>query len=195
MSFRVRSVRNSSKQSWPGTAYPDGVTGGTTVGAAGKQQDARSFDIAVAGHALRMSQLAQTLPPNADVLHTWVLDSTAELKKLRAAINGVLHGPDAATDSPLGDVPERMVLVATELATNAIRHGLTPTEVRLLRTGDTFVLDVADHDPDSIPEPAEASVNDMGGRGLIIARSFSLDVGWYSTPVTKHVWATFTADQ
>lgn len=125
-------------------------------------------------------------------MYTWVLGSTAELKGLRAALGSALHGPDAAGAGVLGDVPERMVLVATELATNAIRHGLAPTEVRLLRAGEVFLLDVTDHDPDTVPEPTEASVRDMGGRGLTLAQSFSLDVGWYCTPLTKHVWATFT---
>ena len=82
-----------------------------------------------------MSGLAQALPPDADVINTWVLDSIAELQGLRAALSHALHGPDAAVAGRLGDVPERMVLVATELATNAIRHGLAPTEVRFLRTG------------------------------------------------------------
>ena len=30
-----------------------------------------------------------------------------------------------------------------------------------------------------------------GGRGLLLAQSFSLTVGWYATATTKHVWATF----
>ena len=30
-----------------------------------------------------------------------------------------------------------------------------------------------------------------GGRGLMLARSFSLQVGWYATETTKHIWATF----
>jgi serine/threonine-protein kinase RsbW len=138
-----------------------------------------------------MSRLPQALPPDADVTHTWILDSTAELQGLRAALSSALHGPEAAGMGRLGDVPERMVLVATELATNAIRHGLAPTEVRLMRAGDMFLLDVTDHDPDTAPEPADASAEDMGGRGLALAQSFSVDVGWYCTPLTKHVWATF----
>jgi serine/threonine-protein kinase RsbW len=140
-----------------------------------------------------MSRLPQTLPPDADVFYTWILDSTAELQGLRAALGNVLHGPGAAGVGRLGDVPERMVLVATELATNAIRQGSAPTEVQLLRAGDMFLLDVSDHDPDTVPEPADAGVQDMGGRGLALAQSFSVDVGWYCTPPTKHVWATFAA--
>ncbi|GAA0571713.1 hypothetical protein GCM10010172_65240 [Paractinoplanes ferrugineus] len=140
-----------------------------------------------------MSHLPQALPPDADVLNTWVLDSTVELTGLRAALGTALRGSDTGDDDRLGDVPERMLLVATELATNAICHGLAPTEVRLLRAGEMFVLDVTDHDPDTVPAPTAASPQDMGGRGLALAQSFALDVGWYSTPSTKHVWATFAS--
>ncbi|MFI5497116.1 ATP-binding protein, partial [Actinoplanes sp. NPDC051859] len=81
---------------------------------------------------------------------------------------------------------------ATELATNAIRHGLAPTEIRLSKTGDLFLLDVTDHAPDTIPIPTTAQQTDIGGRGLTLTRSFSADMGWYITPPTKHIWATFT---
>ncbi|MCY1143781.1 ATP-binding protein [Actinoplanes sp. Pm04-4] len=139
-----------------------------------------------------MNGLEQTLPPDAVVMHTWVLDSTTELQGLRAALSRALHGEKVSAVKRLGDVPERMVLVATELATNAIRHGLAPTEVRLLRTAGGFLLDVTDQDPDSVPELAAADEQALGGRGLALAQSFALDVGWYCTTSTKHVWATFT---
>lgn len=88
-----------------------------------------------------------------------------------------------------------MVLVATESATNAIRHGLAPTEVRLLRLKEGFLLDVTDQDPDSVPELAPLDKHALGGRGLALAQSFSLDAGWYCTPSTKHVWLRLpTAD-
>ena len=59
-------------------------------------------------------------------------------------------------------------------------------------TGKVFLLDVTDHDPDTAPQPADADTHALGGRGLTLAQSFSLDVGWYCTLSTKHVWATFT---
>ncbi len=63
--------------------------------------------------------------------------------------------------------------------------------VRLLRTPEQFVLDVADHDLTNFPEHADIRPLHAGGRGLLLAQSFSLDVGWYATEHTKHVWATF----
>jgi hypothetical protein len=119
-----------------------------------------------------------------------VLNSPKELRDLRASLHTALTGsPDLA--GQLDDVPEKMILVATELATNALRHGRPPTVVSLFRLGDHFVLDVADHDPEILPEYAEARPPGAGGLGLKLAREFSLDIGWFVTDNTKHIWAKF----
>ncbi|MFD1364095.1 ATP-binding protein [Actinoplanes sichuanensis] len=125
------------------------------------------------------------------MIQAWILDDSTQLRHLRSALQEALTGHPLVAGDTLGDVPERMVLVATELATNAIIHGHPPTEVRLLRADDCFVLDVADRDLSTVPELADTRPLHAGGRGLQLARSFSLDVGWYATATTKHIWATF----
>ena len=124
-------------------------------------------------------------------MRSWVLTTSAQLRTLRAELYEELIGSPMTDTDTLDSVPEHMMLVATELATNAIRHGSPPTEVRLLHTEDQFVLDVADHDLSTVPELAGTRPIDAGGRGLQLARSFSLEVGWYATETTKHIWATF----
>ena len=128
-----------------------------------------------------------------------MLDSPAEISglrgKLRRRLLNDLDGDrDTAADGDeLESIPERMVLVASELAGNAMRHGLPPTVVRLLRDDGSFVLDVADHDLSTVPELADRGPAATSGRGLLLAEELSLDVGWYITDNTKHVWATFPA--
>ncbi len=102
-----------------------------------------------------------------------------------------VHGHSSAAGQGTDDVLERMLVVVTELASNAIKHGLPPTEVRLSCTDEEFILDVADHDLSSVPELADTRPAGAGGRGLKLALSFSLEVGWYATDSTKHVWASF----
>ncbi|WP_433294201.1 ATP-binding protein [Actinoplanes sp. CA-030573] len=130
-------------------------------------------------------------PPQAQELHVWILDDSTQLRHLRGALHQALTGHPLVAGGTVGDVPERMILVATELATNAIVHGRPPTEIRLLRADDCFVLDVADHDLSTVPELADTRPQHAGGRGLQLARSFSLQVGWYATDTTKHIWASF----
>ncbi|MCA2212893.1 ATP-binding protein [Jidongwangia harbinensis] len=126
-------------------------------------------------------------------IHSWVLDSPGQLRILRASLYEALIGKPFPAEAQLDDVPEKMVLVATELASNALRHGLPPTVVRLCRAGDDFVLDVSDRDPRIIPEFAEARPPGAGGMGLQVARKLALDIGWYVADHTKHVWAKFPA--
>lgn len=119
----------------------------------------------------------------------WALNSPGELRELRASMRTALT-PGADT-AEMDDVPAKMVLVATELATNALRHSLPPTVVRLFRAGDEFVIDVADNDPTILPEYADARPPGAGGLGLRLASEFALDIGWFVDDGTKHVWARF----
>jgi two-component sensor histidine kinase len=126
-------------------------------------------------------------------LSEWVLDSYDQLRLLRAALQEAITGQAPADEAQLDEIPEKMVLVATELATNALRHATPPTVVRLQRAGDALVLDVTDHDPAAVPEVADDRPPGQGGLGLRFAQELSLDVGWYAHDGVKHVWATFPA--
>jgi hypothetical protein len=130
-------------------------------------------------------------PPRATEIERWVLDSGTQLQGLRAALHRALTGQVADTVDELDDIPERVVLVATELATNALRHGRPPTVIRLLRADDLYVLDVADGDMTRAPELATARPPGSGGLGLQLAQQVSLEVGWYATAAAKHIWASF----
>ncbi|WP_229070092.1 ATP-binding protein [Actinoplanes sp. DH11] len=131
-------------------------------------------------------------PPYAELVKVWTLVSPTELKQLRAALQRELIAHPLLPDVDHDDILDRIVLVATELATNAFRHGLPPTEVRLMRNHENVILDVADHDLTSVPELAHTRPPHAGGRGLLLAITFSLDVGWYATDDAKHIWATFS---
>jgi hypothetical protein len=84
---------------------------------------------------------------------------------------------------------EKLAIVATELAANAMAHAKPPTTVQLFHTETAFVLDVADNDPWVIPEFDEERLPRAGRLGLHMARRVSLDMGWYADEGTKHVWA------
>lgn len=118
-------------------------------------------------------------------LHRWTLDDFRGLRALRAALRAALTEVEV-------DEMEKIAVVATELATNALRYGRPPTEVRLMSRADRLVVDVADR------ELAAEPVFDLhrppggGGLGLVLACHFALDVGWYKTASAKHVWASFS---
>ncbi|MET7804016.1 ATP-binding protein [Micromonospora chersina] len=130
-------------------------------------------------------------PPQAAELEQWVLSTAEELRELRASLRDALTRHGLVQGEDLDEVPHLVVLVATELATNALRHGRPPTIVTLLATDDCFLLDVADHDLGTVPGLSDIHPLDSGGRGLMLAESVSLGVGWYATDETKNIWASF----
>jgi serine/threonine-protein kinase RsbW len=132
--------------------------------------------------------------PSADVAQ-WVLDSFAELRSLRACLHEAITGQPLPEGGLLDEVPEKVAVVATELATNALAHASPPTVVRLRRTEMAFILDVADECPAVVPEFAEGRPAGAGGFGLQLARKFALEIGWYAEGDVKHVWAEFPIPQ
>jgi serine/threonine-protein kinase RsbW len=141
-----------------------------------------------------MGSLRRSLPPaQAIELRRWTLKAGGELRQMRADLREVLRTHRLA-DHSASQVAERAVLVVTELASNALRHGRPPAVVRLLRADGCFIVDVADQDRENVPEPATGGHTDDGGRGLLIARSMAGEVCWYTTEDAKHIWASFLTE-
>jgi len=129
-------------------------------------------------------------PPTEKVqIGQWALGTFAELRVLRAALRRALAGQPIPDGGALDNVPEKMTIIATELAANAIAHAKPPTTVRLFRTETTFILDVADNDPWVVPQFTDKRSPRADRLGLHMARKLSLDIGWYVADGTKHVWA------
>jgi len=85
------------------------------------------------------------------------------------------------------------VLVASELATNAVVHGHLPGhlfEVGVVSADDICLIEVSDSSPRP-PQALEAGADDESGRGLQLVRAVALRTGQRSRqPVGKTVWAT-----
>ncbi len=85
-------------------------------------------------------------------MHRWVVDTVAQLHDLREGVRREINARAVQhPDRRLDRVAHDLVLVASELATNGIRHGRPPTIVELLQDGARFLLTVADHDLSSEP--------------------------------------------
>jgi anti-sigma regulatory factor (Ser/Thr protein kinase) len=84
-----------------------------------------------------------------------------------------------------------VLLVVSELVTNAITHARTPVTVTLERSGPCVVLTVCDLSP-SVPVMRTADAMAGGGRGLMIVDVLSGDWGVKVSPSgSKTVWAAF----
>jgi anti-sigma regulatory factor (Ser/Thr protein kinase) len=139
-----------------------------------------------------VSIAAADVPVRFVEIGSWRLATLADLGDLRGHVHRTLTGAPLPPDRHLDAAPERIVLVASELATNALRHGRPPALVRLLSDGREFVVDVVDHSPERPPVIDPHRPPGAGGFGLQLARRAAREVGWFTTATgEKHVWARF----
>lgn len=90
------------------------------------------------------------------------------------------------TGDELGDV----LLVATELVTNAYDHGRCARELRIRRLGESCAvrIEVADYSP-ALPTLGRSTINPSRGRGLVIVDKLSKVWGVIPNVIGKTVWA------
>lgn len=140
--------------------------------------------------------LIEAAPPSGMTeIRSWTVGSVDDVALVRAELEFALEEArrveQRSADTEVGAVADRIVLVASELATNGVRHGGPPVLVRLLRGGGVTAVDVVDHNPDDPP----VLVTDRargGGFGLVLARRACRALGWFRADAdTKHVWAQF----
>jgi anti-sigma regulatory factor (Ser/Thr protein kinase) len=91
------------------------------------------------------------------------------------------------------DVPDPvvrdLVLITSELVTNAVVHGGSPVELRLERTGSRVVVLVEDDAVGRLPQAQRPSDDDEHGRGLHIVEALSDEWGMRETDRGKCVWS------
>ena len=150
----------------------------------------------VPGDALRRGEGAgsrsvrNAWPPTEKAqLGWWTLETFAELGRLRAGLRQALLEQQMLDGAVREIVAERIAIVATELAANAMAYTNPPATVELFRTETTFIVDVSDNDPWVAPSFAEERHPGYGGLGLRMTSKLSLDMGWYLDGGTKCVWA------
>ncbi|MDR7326941.1 MULTISPECIES: anti-sigma factor RsbA family regulatory protein [Catenuloplanes] len=126
-----------------------------------------------------------TGPPAADL----VLRDVSELGAIRRTVRAVASG---WPDDPLDD----LLLVATEIAINGLRHGSGQRHLRLWRADDTIVCEVSDDGPGP-PDPlvgyGPPPDDSLGGRGLWLVRQLCDAMAISTTAGRTHVRVAMTA--
>ena len=126
----------------------------------------------------------------------------ADAETLRFSVDG---GVDAAatarytvTDGLGEDVEQRMIedvlLVISELVTNAVRHagaGANETiDVCLTNRGDKILIEVVDGEPEVAPRMRDDDA--PGGMGLMVVSGLCTDWGARQQQGRKTVWAEYS---
>jgi two-component sensor histidine kinase len=89
---------------------------------------------------------------------------------------------------------ERLVLIADELTSNALRHGGPPVATALSRQSERWLIAVNDSSTDVPPSPAEGRDPGLGGFGLYLVADLSAAHGWFLMRGSKSVWAVIEED-
>jgi anti-sigma regulatory factor (Ser/Thr protein kinase) len=122
--------------------------------------------------------------PSAVTEHLKLDPVPASVGVARRFVRDLLDGADE-------DTLDTVLLLASELVTNAILHAHTPVELGVCVDGDRALVCVADRMPGSEPlTPRDHSRDRPGGRGLALVADLSDD--WGTTVFTggKTVWFT-----
>ena len=140
--------------------------------------------------------LWEYLRPPRGFTELWCEDlhTLAELARLRSRLRLTTTG-SATVEHPEQDHwSERLVLIADELASNALRHGGAPVAAALSRVGDRWLIAVSDSAADVPPTPAQGRDPGKGGFGLYLVADLSVAHGWTSVGrVRKTTWAVVVA--
>jgi hypothetical protein len=140
--------------------------------------------------------LWQSAPSPSGFRELWCqeLHSLAELARLRARLRATLTGSATVVRPEHEHWSERLVLIADELTSNALRHGGTPVATALSSAGDHWLLAVSDPSVEVPPVPAQGRDPGLGGFGLYLVADLSARHGWSRERSVKTVWAVVEAD-
>ena len=130
--------------------------------------------------------------------HATRAEAVAHLdRRLAVTIEHGARGPaqarrvvqECAAALGLGEAGDDLVLVVSEIVTNAVRHGSPPVRLQVVVDGDLVVVQVADGSP-SPPVPRDADEQAEGGRGMALVDLLAAEHGVRRDPPGKTVWAS-----
>jgi anti-sigma regulatory factor (Ser/Thr protein kinase) len=90
------------------------------------------------------------------------------------------------------EVTETALLLVSELATNAIRHGAPPVRLSLRLDADRLRVEVTDSSP-TLPSVGGSAPDATGGRGLHIVQQLAAGWGAQASRLGKTVWFELSA--
>ncbi|TAL12401.1 MAG: hypothetical protein EPN99_16920 [Frankiales bacterium] len=108
------------------------------------------------------------------------------------SVNGPALARAAVTDFAqrvgIDEVCDDVVLLVSEMVTNAVRHASPPVRLELQSQAGDVVIAVRDGSPEE-PEPRDADEDAEGGRGMLLVDLLTSEHGVRSQPPGKTVWA------
>jgi anti-sigma regulatory factor (Ser/Thr protein kinase) len=98
---------------------------------------------------------------------------------------------DTLRDEGFAGDPDVVLLLTSELVTNAVRHAATPFEIRVDVEPDKVRVAVIDEDVEHPPEVRHPGPDETNGRGLLLVDQLAAVWGSNRDGRNKSVWFTF----
>ncbi|MCP3760434.1 ATP-binding protein [Streptomyces sp. TBY4] len=115
----------------------------------------------------------------------------AEVGRARRWARSRLAGCGIGDDEPLA---ETLILLISELVTNAVVHTGCPAVLRMLFGEPGVRVEVADAS-DRAPSPRQAAGDDTGGRGLELVDGLADRWGWQREGAGKRIWCEIDREE
>jgi len=96
---------------------------------------------------------------------------------------------ECATRLGLDELVDDLLLLVSEMVTNAVRHGAPPVRLEVLADDLVVRLAVGDGHP-GLPRPREVDDDAEGGRGMVLVDLLAAEHGVRPQPPGKTVWAS-----
>ena len=160
-------------------AYPGELLAAGSLGDVSRMCDAHA-DVSLLG-AHPASGRTRSLTAHS-VLSRVHLPVPAAIASVREFVRDTLDGWG------LHAISDDAVLVTSELATNAVRHGGSPFRTSITRADGVVRIGVEDGSS-AWPEQQDALADDQDGRGMAIVAALSQQTGCDATPDGKVAWA------
>lgn len=135
--------------------------------------------------ASSMTHRAPAAPPPA-------VTFAVSLANTRHAATQARHGVQQRLSDLLpARVLDDLLLIVSELVTNAVRHGHGDVALRLAFYGERIAGSVSDDGPGFAHDAHDRDPTRAGGQGLNIVSQLTTD--WGTHPDTSHVWFEVSA--
>lgn len=135
------------------------------------------------------------MPPCAEGSSTEELLLAMTWSPVPGAVREVRRAVEASCPSGIPCCDE-LIVMASEVATNAVKHARTPFRVELRRSPAGFRLSVTDYAAVSVPPPLNQAGDTLAlhGRGLWIIDALAAEWGVEERDASKSVWLTVNCD-
>jgi anti-sigma regulatory factor (Ser/Thr protein kinase) len=119
---------------------------------------------------------------------TWQHSCSVDLPTTTKGVAFARSYARSALENHDPQVVDVVVLLTSEVVTNALLHGESASRLQIERSGDSVRVTVDDQSADSPQVRHPPPADEQGGRGMLLVDALASSWGWEPRPGGKRVW-------